>query len=95
MTDGPGLRPGERHPCGGIRSSSQCDYVKLGVPLTDEQKAKAVGTGFLLKFLMLYYPDQFIQINSLRWIDRIIDGFGRERKPSSVENNQTFFPFAA
>ena len=69
--------------------------MKLGVPLTDEQKAKAVGTGFLLKLLMLYYPDQFIQINSLRWIDRIIDGFGRERNPSSVENNQTFFPFAA
>ena len=54
-----------------------------------DSAAKAVGRGFLLKLLILYYPDQFIQINSLRWIDRIIDGFGLERKPSFVENNQT------
>ena len=50
---------------------------------------KAVGQGFLLKLLILYYPEEFIQINSVDWLNKIITEFGLAKSESFVENNKT------
>lgn len=54
-----------------------------------EMGEKVVGPGFLLKLLILYYPDEFIQINSTAWLDAIIEKFGLEKSDSFVEDNKT------
>ena len=48
-----------------------------------------VGPGFLLKLLMLYYPDEFIQINSTAWIGTIIEKLGLKKSDTFVEDNKT------
>ena len=56
---------------------------------TAKDMQAVVGPGFLLKLLMLYYPDEFIQINSTAWIGTIIEKLGLEKSDSFVEDNKT------
>ena len=48
----------------------------------------SVGKSFLLKLLILYYPNEFFPVNSTVWIDRIIDSYGLEKPRSYVERNK-------
>ena len=52
-----------------------------------------VGKSFLLKVLILYYPDEFFQVNSTHWIDTIIDGYGLEKPGSYVDRNKVLRKF--
>ena len=52
-----------------------------------------VGKSFLLKILILYYPDEFLQVNSTHWIDTIIDGYGLEKPESYVDRNKVLRKF--
>lgn len=52
-----------------------------------------LGKGFLLKLLMLYYPDEFICINSSDHISRIIKEYGIDGGKSFVENNKAVKDF--
>lgn len=53
----------------------------------------SVGDGFRLKALILYYPDEFFQINSTNWIDAVIDKYGLEKPDSYVERNKVIRRF--
>lgn len=52
-----------------------------------------VGKSFLLKILILYYPDEFFQVNSTHWIDTIIDAYGLEKPESYVDRNKVLRKF--
>ena len=52
-----------------------------------------VGKSFLLKILILYYPDEFFHVNSTHWIDTIIDGYGLEKPESYVDRNKVLRKF--
>ena len=52
-----------------------------------------VGKSFLLKILILYYPDEFFQVNSTHWIDTIIDGYDLEKPESYVGRNKILRKF--
>ena len=57
------------------------------------QVIQGVGKGFLLKLLILYYPDEFLEVNSPAWIDRIIDAYGLEKPESLIERNKVLRRF--
>ncbi len=52
-----------------------------------------LGKGLLLKMLMLYYPDEFIWINSFTYLSRIIEAYGLDGGNSFVENNKAVNEF--
>ena len=52
-----------------------------------------VGKSFLLKILILYYPDEFFQVNSTNWIDTLINGYGLEKPESYVDRNKVLRKF--
>ncbi len=53
----------------------------------------SVGKSFLLKLLILYYPNEFFQVNSTRWIDRFIDAYGLEKSESYLGRNKVLRRF--
>lgn len=57
------------------------------------QAIQGVGKGFLLKLLILYYRDEFLEVNSPAWIDRIIDAYGLEKPESLMERNRVLRRF--
>ena len=57
------------------------------------QNIQVVGKGFLLKLLILYYPNEFLEVNSPAWIDRIIEAYGLEKPESLVERNRVLRRF--
>lgn len=52
-----------------------------------------VGKSCLLKILILYYPDEFFQVNSTHWIDTIIDAYGLAKPESYVDRNKVLRKF--
>lgn len=74
-----------------LRESTIKPLVKFieGHGSSHEAIQAVVGKGFLLKLLILYYPDEFIQINSTAWIGTIIEKLGLEKSDSFVEDNKT------
>lgn len=50
--------------------------------------ANAIGQSCLLKLLILYYPDEFVHINSVRWLDEIIAAYGLPTSRSFIEKNR-------
>ena len=66
------------------------------IPLHDWIKSKgkgdfkaAVGQGFGLKLLALYYPDDFIHITSTRWINEILAALQLPASDNPAENSRT------
>lgn len=49
---------------------------------------KVIGHGFSLKVLELYHPDEFIRINSTRWIEIIIGAFHLPYSGNYATDNQ-------
>lgn len=47
-----------------------------------------IGPSCLLKLLILYYPDEFVHINSVRWLDQIIIAYGLPNSDSFIEKNR-------
>ncbi len=52
------------------------------------EDVRSVGRSFLLKLLILYYPEEFMQVNSTGWIDRILDAYELEKPESYVDRNR-------
>ena len=50
---------------------------------------RAFGKPLLLKTLNLYYPEEFVGIARVGWIDRIIDSFSLDYGVTVYERNQT------
>ena len=48
----------------------------------------AIGPSCLLKLLIMYYPDEFIHINSVKWLDQIIMAYGLSTSDSFIEKNR-------
>jgi len=50
--------------------------------------ASAIGASCLLKLLIMYYPDEFVHINSVNWLDQIILAYGLPKSDSFIEKNR-------
>ena len=50
--------------------------------------ANAIGSSYLLKLLIMYYPDEFVHINSVNWLDQIILAYGLTKSDSFIEKNR-------
>ena len=49
--------------------------------------------GFLLKALILYYPNDFVAVNKVDWLEKICGVFGLEKGKSAVDMNQAVKSF--
>ena len=59
----------------------------------DRRICKYLGEGILLKILILYYHDEFIEINSVKWLTKICDAFGLPGNGSFIEKNRVVKAF--
>lgn len=57
------------------------------------ESVKAAGNAFLLKILILYYPEEFFQVNSTHWISTILEAYGLPQPDSVVACNQELYRF--
>ena len=55
---------------------------------SDCRIAKYLGEALLLKILILYYHDEFAEINSVKWLTKICEAFGLPSEGSFIEKNQ-------
>jgi len=60
---------------------------------TFDKARYVVGESFLLKVLILYYPNDFFQVNSTIWIDTIIREYQLENPDSYVNKNRVLRSF--
>ncbi len=47
-----------------------------------------LGEGMLLKILILYYHDEFVEINSVKWLTKICEAFGLQSGGLFIEKNR-------
>lgn len=55
---------------------------------SDCRIAKYLGEALLLKILILYYHDEFAEINSVKWLTKICEAFGLPSEGSFIEKNR-------
>lgn len=55
---------------------------------SDCRITKYLGEALLLKILILYYHDEFAEINSVKWLTKICEAFGLPSEGSFIEKNQ-------
>lgn len=55
---------------------------------SDKRICQYLGEGILLKILILYYHDEFVEINSVKWLTKICEAFGLQTGDSFIEKNR-------
>ncbi len=59
----------------------------------DQRIEKYLNKGFLLKALMLYYPNEFAAVNKVDWLEKICAAFELEKGESFIEMSQAVYDF--
>ena len=54
----------------------------------DRRVCMYLGEALLLKILILYYPDEFVEINSVKWLTKICEAFGLQSDGTFIEKNK-------
>ena len=66
--------------------------VSRGVEFTSEAQA-IFGSTNLLKLLILYYPEEFVCVTDVRWLDRIIWAFSLRQSGKIAEKSRSVMEF--